>query len=421
MKKSLKDKFYDLKGFIILDEKYDEDTNFKFNCIDGEGYKYYTSWESLRHSKETKKFISSNPYTIDNIKLWLKQNNIGYELLSSKYINNNSKLKFKCCHNHIFDVTWSHFYNGGSRCPKCAIENRKYIKNNFEKIKDDLYKKYGYKIVNGEYSDLNSMFDIVDDYGYKYYANISSIKRGIRKISSKNKYTIDNIKLWLKLNNKPFILLSDTYINNTSKLKFMCLDNNHIIYMTWADMSTSKVCPKCYHRYEGYNEFVKCLKEDFGDEYDIIGEWNGSQNKTKFIHNKCGTIFEREPNSFMQGHRCNNNSCCHASGENHYRWNPNLTDEDRYKDRKAKPEYREFIKNVLKRDNYRCQCCGTRSNLVVHHKDGYNWNEERRTDLDNGITLCENCHKCFHDKYGYGNNTEKQWNDFIVNYDNVSA
>ena len=199
------------------------------------------------------------------------------------------------------------------------------------------------------------------------------------------------------------------------KIFYKTEDNNHIIYMTWADMSKSKVCPKCYHRYEGYNEFVKCLKEDFGDEYDIIGEWNGSQNKTKFIHNKCNTIFEQSPNSFMQGHRCNNNSCCHVSGENHYRWNPNLTNEDRMKERKYDKDYLPFIKSVLKRDNYYCQCCHSRSKLVVHHMDGYNWCKERRIDISNGITLCENCHKKFHKIYGYGNNTEKQWNEYINN------
>ena len=193
MKKSLKDKFYDLKGLTIIDENYEEDINLKLNCIDSDGYKYCISWESLRHSHETKKFISSNPHTTYNIKLWLDKNDIGYELLSDKYINNRSKLKFKCCNNHIFDVAWSHFYNGGSRCPICAIEDRKYIKNNFTKIKDDLYKEYGYKIISGEYNDKKSMFDIVDDYGYKYYATINSIKSGIRRISSKNPYSIENM------------------------------------------------------------------------------------------------------------------------------------------------------------------------------------------------------------------------------------
>ena len=39
----------------------------------------------------------------------------------------------------------------------------------------------------------------------------------------------------------------------------MCLDNNHIIYMTWADMSTSKVCPKCYHKTKHFFTFANVL------------------------------------------------------------------------------------------------------------------------------------------------------------------
>ena len=61
MENRRKDKFYNLKGFVILDKNYEEDVNIKLNCIDNDGYKYYISWESLRHSKEPKKFISSNP------------------------------------------------------------------------------------------------------------------------------------------------------------------------------------------------------------------------------------------------------------------------------------------------------------------------------------------------------------------------
>lgn len=415
MEKSLKNKFYS-KGLIILDKNYKYDVNLKLNCVDEDGYKYYINWECLRHLKGLKKFISSNPYTIENIKLWLIKNHIEYELLSDEYINNNSKLKFKCCYGHIYETTWSHFYNTGSRCPICAIENRKYNKINFDKIKAELYNKYGYKIINGEYNGLNSMFDVIDDEGYRYYATISSIKRGVRKISSYNKYSIENIKLWLKLNNKPFILLSDIYVNNSTKLKFMCVDNSHIIYMSWADMRTSKVCPKCYHSYEGYNEFLRCLKEKFGNEYDIIGKWNGSQNKTIFIHNKCNTIFEKTPNSFMQGHRCNNTKCCYASGENHYRWNPNLTYEDRIKERKSEDGYVTFIKSVLKRDKYHCQCCHANGNLVVHHKDGYNWCVDKRVDLSNGITLCKDCHSKFHKTYGFGNNTKEQFEKFMSNY-----
>ena len=38
--------------------------------------------------------------------------------------------------------------------------------------------------------------------------------------------------------------------------------------------------------------------------------------------------------------------------------------------------------------------------------------------MTNGVTLCEDCHKEFHKIYGYGNNTEKQYEEFINNKDN---
>ena len=62
------------------------------------------------------------------------------------------------------------------------------------------------------------------------------------------------------------------------------------------------------------------------------------------------------------------------SGENNGRWNPNLTYEERQTCRKH-PKYTEFIKKVLIRDNYTCQCCGKKKEisgrLILHHFDGH--------------------------------------------------
>ena len=75
-------------------------------------------------------------------------------------------------------------------------------------------------------------------------------------------------------------------------------------------------------------------------------------------------------------------------GENHPRYNPNLTDEERIVNRDYK-EYIEFVKEVLKRDNYTCLLTGQvgKRDLAVHHLNGYNWCKEGRTDINNGVTL----------------------------------
>ena len=78
------------------------------------------------------------------------------------------------------------------------------------------------------------------------------------------------------------------------------------------------------------------------------------------------------------------------------------------------PEYIEFVKKVLARDNYTCQCCGKKqSDIEAHHLDGYNWCVERRTDETNGITLCKTCHKNFHLHYGRGDNTREQFEEWF--------
>lgn len=77
--------------------------------------------------------------------------------------------------------------------------------------------------------------------------------------------------------------------------------------------------------------------------------------------------------------------------------------------KRAYPEYYDFKKSVLFRDGYKCICCGKDYELKVHHLDGFDNFPEKRLDLSNAVTLCENCHKNFHLLYGRGNNTKEQF------------
>lgn len=102
-----------------------------------------------------------------------------------------------------------------------------------------------------------------------------------------------------------------------------------------------------------------------------------------------------------------------VSGNNHPCWDPLRTNNDRLVKRDMKG-YEKFIKAVLNRDNNTCQCCGaTDKKNVVHHLNGYIWCVEQRVDPKNGVTLCVDCHKEFHSIYGYGGNTEEQFNEWI--------
>ena len=162
------------------------------------------------------------------------------------------------------------------------------------------------------------------------------------------------------------------------------------------------------------------------------GKYTGKDNpnfgkfKERFVIqcSYCGTDLEPMTENNIkrnEKHFCKDKDCYakwiseNKIGKNHPNYNPNLTEEDRM-GRLYIEGYSDFIKNTFKRDNYTCQCCGQYSGKIhAHHLNGYNWDKEHRTDIDNGIVLCEECHKEFHNLYGRGNNTIAQFRTFLFN------
>ena len=107
-----------------------------------------------------------------------------------------------------------------------------------------------------------------------------------------------------------------------------------------------------------------------------------------------------------------------TSGQHGNRWNKEMSVEDRYlrHHRNYIPGFISWRKDVYKRDGYRCVICdrknGTR--IEAHHIVSWNANRDLRVDVNNGTTMCVDCHKEFHSVYGYGKNTEDQWTAFVV-------
>lgn len=58
--------------------------------------------------------------------------------------------------------------------------------------------------------------------------------------------------------------------------------------------------------------------------------------------------------------------------------------------------YRKFREQVLQRDGYRCQWCGSTENLHVHHILSFAENPNLRLEPSNAITLCKKCHMGYH-------------------------
>lgn len=150
----------------------------------------------------------------------------------------------------------------------------------------------------------------------------------------------------------------------------------------------------------------------------------GSNTIVQVQCDNCGKIYELKYNRYLKQSELHNGElyCCDCansvlfSGKNNNLYNHNKSDEERYIDNELLRHidgYSDFIKKVLNKFNYSCYICGSKDNLVVHHLDGYDWCKEKRTDVNNGVCLCNKCHKSFHSKFGYKNSKKEDFDKFI--------
>jgi 5-methylcytosine-specific restriction endonuclease McrA len=186
--------------------------------------------------------------------------------------------------------------------------------------------------------------------------------------------------------------------------------------MVRGDSLIKKICEYCNKEFTAKKNSIRFCSRDCSNKSRI-------KPRAKYICAHCGKEFERLSSQVNGKYdiycstECQNKGYgLRHRGENHHRYNPNLTDEDRGKTTTTL-EYIEWRKSVFKRDNYTCQCCGDSKggNLNGHHLNSRDMYPQEKYDVNNGITLCDKCHKDFHHIYGYGNNTKEQYSEFIHN------
>ena len=147
-------------------------------------------------------------------------------------------------------------------------------KNIFDLVSDNLP---NWKIIKIERTKKNVCIYLKDNYGYLYdKIGIHSIRRGSipLKFIKSNPYTIQNIKLWCKLNNKPFELISEIYKNNSEHLEWKCLkeDCGEVFQSSWGTIHNNHNCPYCTGNKTGLSN---CLATK---NPELAKEWHPTKN-----------------------------------------------------------------------------------------------------------------------------------------------
>lgn len=180
-----------------------------------------------------------------------------------------------------------------------------------------------------------------------------------------------------------------------------------------------KVVPSLYKRLENFY----CNNTCRANHLKVLMAGESNPNYTKEIINcsGCSILIKVAPHrikkhsyQFCSFECYKENIGKYFRGENNPQWNNSLSYQDRIKSRSLF-EYSDWRFKVYQRDNYSCKCCGDNAggNLNAHHLDGWDKHIDVRFDVNNGITLCSNCHFDFHSIYGFGNNTKQQFEEYI--------
>ena len=101
-------------------------------------------------------------------------------------------------------------------------------------------------------------------------------------------------------------------------------------------------------------------------------------------------------------------------GEKSWNWKGGIT--PIYNQIRGSLEYKLWQDSVFNRNCNYCQKCNENKiyKLVGHHIQNFSQYPELRFAIDNGITLCKDCHKKFHKIYGRRNNNQEQIDEFII-------
>lgn len=83
-------------------------------------------------------------------------------------------------------------------------------------------------------------------------------------------------------------------------------------------------------------------------------------------------------------------------GKNSYQWKGGVS--RAYKTGYYSIEYKKWRMKIFERDLFTCQFCGIRGNqtggyLTAHHIKSFSKYPELRFNLNNGVCLCNECHK----------------------------
>ncbi|HET8964099.1 MAG TPA: hypothetical protein VFM99_09390 [Chitinophagales bacterium] len=329
------------KGGICLSDKYlNQKSVLKFQCekghiwdINGGSIKGRETWCPKCAGTYKADTPELKEERLNEIKEIAQKN--GGECLSAEYINQKTKLKFKCEKGHIWE-TVSSVIKSGSWCKRCASSKA----NDWKRDTIDVYKKIvenkGGKLHTQEYkSSAETKLLIECDKGHKWVTYPGHIKKGLwcRKCNGSAPHTLEDVRKLVE--SRGGKLLSNTYKNDMTKVLCMCAEN-HIWEVTPNNMKRGKWCPTCN---SGIGERVCRLA------FEKIFQRHFNKVRPEWLRNNSGNVME------LDGYNKELKLAFEHQGTQHY---------------SEKSNHRFVKENLAQNDKEKFEICNSRGVSIVY-------------------------------------------------------
>lgn len=240
---------------IIINPDDKLDFNKRYIFKDDDGYKYRTSITVLTNAKRRnnpiRRFFGGNPFTKQNINLYLSINNLNIYLLDSfdmyKYKNARSSLNFICFKHGVFTRSWNDVYSNNTHCQICGdIKFSKNKRNSYDYVYE-YCKNVGFKLLSKHYGNNEHSL-------YVECAKHGKIKTAFGYIISNkficNECYLDSIRKPVEniedvLIRHELTLIDDTPNINNQVLLFCHKCNNNVRHAFQYIQSSNFKCREC--------------------------------------------------------------------------------------------------------------------------------------------------------------------------------
>lgn len=279
----------------VLSTYIDKSTKIKFECLDC-GHNFEILPQNLLASKYgcskcadkaiSKQMTMSHKSFIDR----MSKINPNIEILTH-FNGSNNDVTCKCkVDGNIWTTRASHLLYDNSNCPICSRKTANIIttKSHDEFVKELYYKNKNLKVI-GKYVNSNTKikFECLTC-GEVFEAkpsNILNAKYGCAKCANNFKKTHEDFLSTIQNQN---IEVLDNYVNNKTKIRYICKKHNYKGYALPSSFKQKYVCPMCAGIKLKTTEEFKREMCQVNNDIEIIGEYVNNYTKIKCrckIHN----------------------------------------------------------------------------------------------------------------------------------------